>query len=133
MAGPATARQPAGPLSGTTAAAEQIGPCRAPTVVPPAAGAPRRARRTGRPPKLTQQRGDMILADLEAGLSRRAGGRGGGGHRGTRRAGIHEDTLRRWLRRGAAQDLGMYADFCGAPKKAEAEFMFVALQAITAG
>lgn len=55
----------------------------------------------GRPTKLTKERQEQIATLVERGHSMKAA---------ARRAGIHPETLRRWLRRGEEQDEGLYAD-----------------------
>ena len=66
----------------------------------------------GRPPKFDVERAEAILTAVRAGNYLETA---------SAFAGVDPDTLRRWIRHGARQEKGQYADFCGALKKAQAD------------
>lgn len=70
------------------------------------------ARVTGRPPKLTPERAEKILAAARAGVSRDAQAAAGG---------VDRSTLMRWLANGRTQKRGPYRDFRDALSRAENE------------
>jgi transposase len=93
---------------------ERLGPDGEPLWVPKAAW-------QGRPTKLTQLAGDVILEAVAAGL---------GVALQAKSAGVDEQTVRNWLKRGESDDPkdAGYAAFLGAYQKAEAKAAFYAMK-----
>lgn len=98
---------------------ERLGPDGEPLWVPKAAW-------QGRPTKLTQAAGDVILEAVAAGL---------GVALQAKYADVDEQTVRNWLKRGESDDPkdAGYAAFLGAYKRAEGRAAFYALKNILMG